>query len=121
MTPREYLLSSPTRAQIKRKIHFNNIDSKRLRLDPTPKIEDSTVEKYHARVSTQLQNDRRKLQVMMPFGEKWELLNKRQNDQESKITDLSSAERIRRIRVKYRRSEERTAWRKDLAAKALYR
>jgi hypothetical protein len=88
MTPREYLLSSPTRAQIKRKIHFNNIDSKRLRLDPTPKIEDSTVEKYHARVSTLLQNDRRKLQVMMPFGEKWELLNKRQNASAVQFCDV---------------------------------
>jgi hypothetical protein len=37
------------------------------------------VEKYHARVSTQLENDRRKLQVMMPFGEQWEGLNKRLN------------------------------------------
>jgi hypothetical protein len=51
----------PHTCQIKRKIHFNDIDSKRLRLDPTPKVED-----YHARVS---KNDRWKLQVMMPIRE----------------------------------------------------
>jgi hypothetical protein len=40
-----------------------------LRLDLTPKTEDSTIGKYHARVSSQLQPDP---QLMMPFGEQLE-------------------------------------------------
>jgi hypothetical protein len=79
MTPREYLLSPPTRAHIKRKLQFDNIDPMHLRLDPTPKTEDSTIGKYYERVSSELQNDRRKLQLMMPFGEQWERLNQRVN------------------------------------------
>jgi hypothetical protein len=54
------------------KIPVDGFNSGRLRLDPTPKSEDSTIEKYYTRVSGQLGDDRRKLQIMMPLGNQWE-------------------------------------------------
>ncbi|KAN0080660.1 hypothetical protein V8E54_003864 [Elaphomyces granulatus] len=68
MRPKEFLLSSPVQRKLKRTLNFDNFDTRRLRLDPTPLDEHTTVEKYHEDAAAK---DRRKMQVLLPFGEQW--------------------------------------------------
>jgi len=71
MAPREFLLSTPTRTVVKHRLQLDEVDAKRLRLDPTPKAEDNTIYDYYTRVSAELPQDRRKLRVVLPYEETW--------------------------------------------------
>jgi len=71
MAPREFLLSTPTKNAVKRRLQLDEVDARRLRLDPTPKAEDTTIHDYYTRVSMEFTQDRRKLRVMLPYQETW--------------------------------------------------
>jgi len=51
-------------------VQFDDFDPKRLRLDPTPQG-DTSIDTYFTRISsekTEMKNDRRKLQVLLPYN-----------------------------------------------------
>ena len=68
MTPSAYLSSESTLATIKRKLplDLNESHSKRLKLDPLPREEDSTILKYVSRPQEILPDDREKMAVELP-------------------------------------------------------
>ena len=68
MTPSMYLSSKSTLATIKRKIplDLNESHSKRLKLDPSPQEEDTTILKYVSRTQQILPDDREKMAVELP-------------------------------------------------------
>ena len=56
-------------------------------LDPTPYHEHTTVEKYHEEAVEQLGSDRRKMQVLLPFGEQWTALRDEVNSLNAEIDE----------------------------------
>jgi len=94
MRPKDFLLSSPIQQKLKRKLDSEDFDTKRVRLDPTPQLHQSTVERYFEDVTKLLGSDRRKLQVLVPVGEQLSTLKQDNNDLRSE-TNLLKEENSR--------------------------
>ena len=70
LTPSEFLTSVEAMSPLKRKAHFSRLSSeslKKIRLDPAPEKEDSTITEYHERIQLLLPQDRDKLHIHIPF------------------------------------------------------
>ncbi len=70
LTPSEFLTSTEAMSPLKRKAHLSRLSSeslKRIRLDPAPRTEDSTIIEYHERVRLLLPEDRDKLHICISF------------------------------------------------------
>ena len=94
MRPKDFLLSSPIQQKLKRKLDSEDFDTKRVRLDPTPQLHQSTVERYFEDVTKLLGSHRRKLQVLVPVGEQLSTLKQDNNDLRSE-TNLLKEENSR--------------------------
>ncbi len=72
LTPSEFLTSTEGYVSVTAKsssfhVRVLNLLSKRIRLGPAPRAEDSTIIKYHERVRFLLPKDRDKLHICIPF------------------------------------------------------
>jgi hypothetical protein len=75
MSSVDFMASPETISSVKRKTSFPSITTgyvKRFRLDPSLVPEDTSISRYHDRVSKLLPGDRLKLQVMIPFEQTWD-------------------------------------------------
>jgi hypothetical protein len=63
MTPLEYLTTSSVQNRLKHKLSIEEVDMKRIKLDPMPVKEDISLGDYYTRVSTLLPEDRKNLHV----------------------------------------------------------
>ena len=81
MSPKEYLTSAEAMSRLKRKALFRRLSSeslKKLRLDPAPAIEDSTITIYHERTQALMPEDRDKVHIHIPFEEELEQIRELQ-------------------------------------------
>ena len=70
LSPSEFLTSTEAMSPLKRKAHLSRLSAeslKRIRLDPAPCAEDTTIGVYHERIQLLIPEDREKLHVCIPF------------------------------------------------------
>ncbi len=73
-SPKTFLIAAEIQERFKRALDFDDMDTKRIRLDPRPVAADRTIRSYQIRVHKVLPTDRAKLSVRYAIHECRKLL-----------------------------------------------
>lgn len=73
MPPEHYLQSSPVQMRLKRELSIDDVDTDRLRLDPSYLTDEKSIFEYQYRVSQLLSSDRQKIHIHYELKDTFEM------------------------------------------------